>query len=330
MTAAQTIADYVSRPFGTFADLVRLQAAARPGHTAIECDGRSILYAELDGLADQFAAGLQRDGVVSRGVVAVCASSSIEYAALFIGALRTGAAISPLSPSATPPQLLAMLADSGASHLFADAAVSCHLEPVASGITAMRIPLDDGAALGTWLPGPGTAPAPVAIDPGQAFNIIYSSGTTGTPKGIVQPYSMRWPHNRLNDPPGYGPDAVAIRTGDLAIRDEDGFFTLVGRKKDMIISGGINIYPVDLEQALLAHPAVVEAAVVGAPSDQWGETPVGFVTLQEGRTEAGETLRAYANERLGRMQHLSAVRVVDRLPRNAIGKVLKRELRDLL
>jgi acyl-CoA synthetase (AMP-forming)/AMP-acid ligase II len=116
-----------------------------------------------------------------------------------------------------------------------------------------------------------------------------------------------------------------IRTGDLAIKDEDGFFTLVGRRKDMIISGGINIYPVDLEAALLEHPAVSEAAVVAAKSARWGETPVAFVTLKTGVGDA-EDIRAFANRRLGKMQRLADVRIVNELPRSAIGKILKREL----
>ena len=119
-----------------------------------------------------------------------------------------------------------------------------------------------------------------------------------------------------------------IRTGDLGRIDADGFVTLIGRKKEMIISGGINIYPVDLEAVLLEHPAVREAAVIGAASAAWGETPVGFVTLSVEVT--GESLRDWANERLGKMQRLSEVRVVDELPRSAIGKVLKRELQDRL
>ncbi|RZL98349.1 MAG: 4-coumarate--CoA ligase, partial [Sphingomonas sp.] len=95
-------------------------------------------------------------------------------------------------------------------------------------------------------------------------------------------------------------------------------------------SGGINIYPVDLEDALTAHPAVREAAVIGAPSRDWGETPVGFVTLRPGAQADGESLRAFANATLGKMQRLSAVRIVDELPRSAIGKILKRELQDRL
>ena len=87
---------------------------------------------------------------------------------------------------------------------------------------------------------------------------------------------------------------VFIRSGDVAVIDEDGFVTLIGRKKDMIISGGFNVYPVDLEKALLAHPDVDEAAVVAAPSREWGETPVAFVSLRGGSSVDAQTLRDFA------------------------------------
>jgi acyl-CoA synthetase (AMP-forming)/AMP-acid ligase II len=117
-----------------------------------------------------------------------------------------------------------------------------------------------------------------------------------------------------------------IRTGDVGRFDEDGFLVLVDRKKDMIISGGFNIYPSDLEAVLKAHPAVAEASVVGVPSQEWGETPVGFVVLSNGASAQG--LLEWANRRLGKTQRLSTIQVVDALPRSAIGKVLKRELRE--
>jgi acyl-CoA synthetase (AMP-forming)/AMP-acid ligase II len=108
--------------------------------------------------------------------------------------------------------------------------------------------------------------------------------------------------------------------------DDDGFLTLVDRKKDMIISGGFNIYPSDLEAVISQHPGVAEVAVVGVPSESWGETPVAFVVANA--TLEAAALLAWTNERLGKMQRLSAVEIVDTLPRSAIGKVLKRELRD--
>jgi long-chain acyl-CoA synthetase len=122
-----------------------------------------------------------------------------------------------------------------------------------------------------------------------------------------------------------------IRTGDVGRFDEDGFLVLHDRRKDMIISGGFNIYPSDLEAVLRAHPSVVEVAVVGVPSIEWGETPVAFCVLQPGApagTAEAEELQAWANGQLGKTQRLSALRLQAELPRSAIGKVLKRELRD--
>ena len=506
------IQDYVQQNFGTFAELFALQAAANPDKTALICGGQAISYRALDALADRIAAALQRDGVKPGGVAAICAPASIDYVAVFIGTLRTGAAIAPLSPSATAEQLAGMIADCGASHVFTDAGVSALLEPVAGAIEANAIALTEGARgtpLDDWLAPEGARPEPVEITPDMAFNIIYSSGTTGTPKGIVQSHRMRWPHNHLTDPPGLGPDAVNlvstplysnttlvsflpalagggtvvlmpkfdargflelaqehgathamlvpvqyqrilavpdfdafdlsafrlkyctsapfsaelkaevlrrwpgglveyygmtegggscvliahehpdklhtvgkampghdirvigpdgselppgevgevvgrsasmmtgyhgrpdktreaewispegerfIRTGDLARRDADGFFTIVGRAKDMIISGGMNIYPADLEAVLMEHAAVADASVVGVPSKDWGETPVGFVCLTSPGAIASANLLDWANAQLGKMQRLADIRVVEELPRSAIGKVLKREL----
>ncbi|MGZ5039304.1 MAG: AMP-binding enzyme, partial [Usitatibacter sp.] len=103
---------------------------------------------------------------------------------------------------------------------------------------------------------------------------------------------------------------------------------LLDRKKDLVISGGFNVYPSDLEAVLARHPDVAEAAVVGVPSVKWGETPVAFVVALAGRVLDPEALREWANARLGATQRIAAVEKVDALPRSAIGKVLKRELRE--
>ena len=105
---------------------------------------------------------------------------------------------------------------------------------------------------------------------------------------------------------------------------------MLDRSKDVIISGGFNIYPSDIEAELVRHDAVVEAAVVGVPSDRWGETPVAFVALRQGAAVDGPALKDWVNARLGKTQRLSGLTIVDSLPRSAIGKVLKRELRSLL
>jgi long-chain acyl-CoA synthetase len=127
----------------------------------------------------------------------------------------------------------------------------------------------------------------------------------------------------------YAPDGQRfIRTGDIGRFDADGFLTLFDRKKDMIISGGFNLYPSDLEAALRDHPAVADVAVVGVPSEQWGETPVAFVVARADHAVPAAELRDWLNARVGKTQRLSDLRFLDELPRSAIGKVLKRELRD--
>lgn len=120
-----------------------------------------------------------------------------------------------------------------------------------------------------------------------------------------------------------------LRTGDIGKLDEDGFLYLVDRKKDMIISGGQNIYPADIEAVMIRHDAVSEIAVVGIPHEKWGETPLAVVVRAAGATVEAEALVGWSNERLGRQQRIAAVVFVDELPRNPNGKILKRELRKI-
>ena len=501
--------DLMNTEFGTLAELIHQHAVHDPAHRAFILGERVMTYGALDATMDRVASALQRDGLSPGDAIAVCANTSIEYATVFLGALRAGVVVAPLAPSSTPASLARMIEDAEAKRVFADAACA---EMLAAG--QARITLDDsgaGPSLTSWLAPSGTRPAPVAVQPQWPFNIIYSSGTTGEPKGIVQSHGMRWTHVRRGDAYGYGPGTVTmlstplysnttlvvflptlafggtivlmpkfdaggylllaqthrvthtmlvpvqyqrlmarpdfdsfdlssfkvkfstsapfgaalkadvlkrwpgglvefygmtegggsfileahlnpiklhtvgraseghdirliddnlqevakgeagevvghspgmmlgyhrqpektreaewfdasgkrfIRTGDIGRFDEDGFLTLFDRKKDMIISGGFNIYPTDLEAVLREHPAVHESAVVGVPSEQWGETPVAFVVPKAGHAIKADELLQWANQRLGKTQRLASVRLMDELPRSAIGKVLKRELRD--
>jgi len=505
--------DLMAQSFATMPDLIRAHAASRPDHLAVIDGDRMVTFAELDALIDRAAAALQRDGVQQLDTVALCGPSSIEYVVIFVAALRGGAAACPLAPSSTAEQLAMMVKDCGARLVFVDDAASLALESVTEPPAAQRIALEGSRnqTFAAWLAPEEAKPAPVEISPDQPFNIIYSSGTTGAPKGIVQPHKMRWGHVRRAETLGYGPDAITvvstplysnttlvslipalmrggtvvlmrkfdargflalsqqhrathamlvpvqyrrlmdlldfdsfdlssyrmktctsapfpadlkadilkrwpgglveiygmtegggscllrahefphklhtvgqpapghdirivgedgrelprgetgevvgrsmsimtgyhnqpkktadaewyspegdrfIRTGDVARFDEDGFLVLGDRKKDMIITGGFNVYPSDLEAELAKHPAVAESAVVGIPSREWGETPAAFIVLRADRAATADEIKAWLNGRVGKTQRLTFAVVVETLPRSSIGKVLKRQLRD--
>ena len=496
--------------FATLPDLVRAHAAERPDAVAAADAQRRLSWSELDQLTDRIAARLQQEGFAKGDRTAIAGLNSVEQMAVILGTLRAGGVAGLVTNSATGEQMAAMIADTGARHLFLDSAAKASLETqviTASDLIAMD-GSDAGTPLDAWLSLAGAKPAPVEILPTDGFNIIYSSGTTGTPKGIIHSHAMRWQHI-IRGAPAYGPNAVTIlstplysnttmasfmptvgsggqvvlmkkfdargflelaareratntmlvpvqyrrimalddfgdfdlssfvvkyctsapfpaalkadvlqrwpgglveiygmteggaafileahqfpdklhtvgrpapghiakvidedgnelpqgsvgevvgrspammtgynnrpdatkamhwhdaegnlfyRHGDIGRIDEDGFLTLMDRAKDMIISGGFNIFPSDLEGILLADTRVVEAAVVGMPSEEWGETPVAFVVLKPGAD--AEAVRTDCNARVGKTQRLSAITVVEELPRSPIGKVLKRELRD--
>ena len=118
-----------------------------------------------------------------------------------------------------------------------------------------------------------------------------------------------------------------FHTGDMGRMDAEGFITLVDRKKDMIISGGENVYPIEVEQVLYRHPAVHEVAVVGVPHPKWGETPIAVVVFKDGEQATADELISYARERLAHYKCPTRVEYLPELPRNATGKVLKTTLR---
>ena len=128
------------------------------------------------------------------------------------------------------------------------------------------------------------------------------------------------------------PDGKSFhRSGDLGCFDADGFLEIRGRKKDMINSGGYNIYPSDIEEVLRRHPFIIEAAVVAAPSEKWGESPYGFISMPDAAGEADmESILRWANDLVSPNQRLVGLERRDVLPRNDLGKVLKAELRKAL
>ena len=505
---------YLDREFGLLSELIAMHGRERPEARALVLGDEVVHWGALDALVDRIAAALQAEGLGPGGTIAICASTSIPYAATFLAGLRAGVGVAPMAPSCTAEQLAAMVGDSGAPLFFVDAGVRAALE--GHDIPARFVTFDDsagGTPFSEWLARTpaGAKPAPVTVDPKSPFNIIYSSGTTGTPKGIVQSHKMRWSHINRGAGAGYGTEAVTllstplysnttlvsffptmglggcavlmpkfdtlgylelaqkhrathtmlvpvqyrrlmehpdfdrydlssfvmkfctsapfagalkadilkrwpgglieyfgmteggggcaliahahpdklhtvgqpmpghdirlidedgnevgvgevgeivgrsgavmngywnrpqqteaaqwrspdgqlfIRTGDVGRFDAEGFLTLMDRKKDMVISGGFNIYPSDLEAVLAKHPDLAESAVFGVPSREWGETPVAAVVAKAGATVDPGAVKDWVNGQVGKTQRLSEVRMMDALPRSAIGKVLKRELRD--
>lgn len=501
---------------GILPDRVREYARTRPDHIALVDAATEIDYRGLDQRIDRAAATLQRDGLQPRDVVALCAANSIDYVVIMLASLRAGATFAPLAPSSTSQALGLMLDNCGARFLFVDATGRAAVEAVAArpSLTGISINGDEAyTAFDAWLAVEGAAPAHVAPDPDTIFNIIYSSGTTGAPKGIVHSNLQRWlqvagragalydadsitlistplysnttlvafmpalaaggtlvlmpkfdagrflalaeqhrathamlvpvQYRRLLDHPdfdatdlssfrikcctsspfaaelkaevldrwpggllefygmtegggscmlaahehpdklhtvgqpmpghdlrlideqgqeidrlgtgeivghsgfimrGYHGDpertratewiepetgARFIRTGDIGHFDADDFLTIVGRAKETIISGGFNVFPSDIEGVIRQHDAVADVAVFGVASERWGETPVAFVTVTDNDAPDAAAIRAWANERLGKTQRLTDLRVVNEIPRNAIGKVSRNDLRHI-
>lgn len=138
------------------------------------------------------------------------------------------------------------------------------------------------------------------------------SGYWGRPEATAESFRGEW-----------------MTVGDLARFDDEGYIYLIDRKKDMIISGGVNIYPREIEEVLHAHPAIAEAAVIGIPDDYWGELVRAYVAFRRGEETSAEEVLAFCKTRLAGFKLPKQLEIVDALPRNAAGKVLKTKLREL-
>jgi fatty-acyl-CoA synthase len=170
---------------------------------------------------------------------------------------------------------------------------------------------------------------PIFVD----VKIVDSNGRTIETPGAQGEILIRGP----NVTPGYWglPQATALaidkdgwfRTGDAGFFDEEGFLTISDRIKDMIITGGENVYPAEVESALMRHPAIAEVAVIGEPHEQWGEGILAIAALKAGQSLTLEALREFAGESLARYKLPGRLEIVPSLPRNATGKILKYQLR---
>jgi fatty-acyl-CoA synthase len=133
------------------------------------------------------------------------------------------------------------------------------------------------------------------------------------------------------------PDATAAasahgwhHTGDIGYLDDAGYLYIVDRAKDMVITGGFNVYSAEVEQALMAHEAVRDCAVIGLPDEKWGERVTAVVQLQPGAQADGAELIAFVKERLGSVKTPKQIEIWPDLPRSTVGKVLKTEIRSVL
>jgi long-chain acyl-CoA synthetase len=190
-------------------------------------------------------------------------------------------------------------------------------------------PIVTTSALGAGAPRTGSIGPPL---PGVEVRLVDVDGTdvlAGDPGEIW----VRGP----NVFPGYWRDDEAtaraltddgwLRTGDIAVTDDDGALSLVDRSKDLVIVSGFNVYPAEVEEVLLTHPDVAEVAVVGEDHPRTGEAVVAFVVPEDGRTLDAEELTAHCTGSLARYKCPSRIEVVEALPRSFAGKVLRRELR---
>lgn len=210
-----TMQDTIDQPFARIADLIAQHAQRQPQHPAFVQGEERLDYATLDRRMDQMAVALQDAGIRPGEAIAICAPTSIAYATVFLGALRAGVVVAPLAPSTTPQGLAQMVDNAEARLLFCDAT-----SEIATGsLNPPRIALDGNAAAGRpladWLAAEGRTPQPAPVEASHPFNIIYSSGTTGAPKGIVQSHGMRWAHIQRGRQYDYSPQTVTLLSTPL-------------------------------------------------------------------------------------------------------------------
>jgi acyl-CoA synthetase (AMP-forming)/AMP-acid ligase II len=167
--------------------------------------------------------------------------------------------------------------------------------------------------------------------PGQEIRLVDAEGDDvpdGEPGELMVRNSALAEYYNRPDATGTSLHDGFFSVGDVAYRDDDGFYYICDRKIDMIISGGVNIYPAEIEAVLHAHPAVMDAAVIGVPDEQWGESVLAVVQLRPDMAATEQELIAFCNERLAGYKRPRSIDLVDELPRDPAGKLLKRKIRE--
>src|SRR6266478_900741 len=167
--------------------------------------------------------------------------------------------------------------------------------------------------------------------PGQEIRLVGPDGSAvrdGEPGEFMVRNSWLAEYYNRPDATGKSLHDGFFSVGDIAYRDTEGYYYICDRQIDMVISGGVNIYPAEIEAVLHAHPAVMDAAVIGVPDDQWGESVKAVVQLRAKMRVSADELIAFAGERLAGYKKPKSVEFADELPRDAAGKLLKRKLRD--
>ncbi len=143
---------------------------------------------------------------------------------------------------------------------------------------------------------------------------------------VKGPQVMKGYHHRPDETAAILKDGWLL-TGDIATVDDEGYFTIVDRKKDMIISGGFNIYPREVDEVLFSHPKILEACAIGVPDSHSGERVKAYVVLKQGETATEQEIIAYCKERMAAYKSPKYVEFIDELPKSAVGKILRKELR---
>ena len=209
--------DRLHHSFMSLPDMLEAIATEKPDHPALILSEDTLTYAAFNSLVDSVAASLQRDGLKAGDVVAICAQTSLAYVAIYYGTLRAGGVVAPFPPSATADNLSAMLENSQAGWLFLDQAINEHWPVQQIATNLQRISIDDSDVAVPWSTWLSTSAVPTAVNitSTSPFNLIYSSGTTGAPKGILQPCGMRWAHTQRAWQTGYRPTSVLLTATPL-------------------------------------------------------------------------------------------------------------------